>query len=154
MQIEQIFQDLNLTYCDLTSRLILASRTHLTSHQATTSRDKKGRQLSSDALQADRVHDYVIQLLQGQVSSSQLVRPLIPAAYNSLLPTIWSLINYSGRNQEYSERSGEVLLATVEHALKTGSKSALKKSTFDFIARLVLVCSLSLILISSVLLVI
>ncbi|KAE9411033.1 hypothetical protein BT96DRAFT_983687 [Gymnopus androsaceus JB14] len=138
VKIEQVFQDLNLTYCDLTSRLILTSRRESTPRQATTSRSKKGRQLGNEALQADRVHDYVIQILRGQVSSSQLVRPLTPAAYNSLLPTIWSLINYSGRNPEYLERSADVLQATVENAVKTGSKSALKRSTFNFVARLVL----------------
>ncbi|KAF9069120.1 hypothetical protein BDP27DRAFT_1294272 [Rhodocollybia butyracea] len=137
VKVEEIFQDLNLIYCDLTSRLVLSSRTE-TAARPTTLRGKKGRQLGNDALQADRVHEYVLQFLRGQVSDSQLVRTLTPAAYNSLLPTIWSLINYSGRNQDYIEQSVDVLKATVEHAVKTGSKSALKRSTFDFVARLVL----------------
>ncbi|KAF5390285.1 hypothetical protein D9757_002858 [Collybiopsis confluens] len=131
-KIEQIFQDLNLMYCNLTSRLVLASQTESSSSQTNI--------LANDSSQANRVYDYVLQLLRGQALAldSQIVRTLSPAAYNSLLPTLWSLINYSGRNQEYLVRSGDVLLATLEHAVKSGSKSAVKRSSFDFVARLVL----------------
>ncbi len=91
-------------------------------------------------MQAERVREYVLQILGGgEPSSSQLARPLTAAAYTSLLPTIWSLINYSGRNQEQTESSSDVLRATVEHAVKTGSKSLLKRCTFDFVSRIVLV---------------
>ncbi|KAJ3987492.1 hypothetical protein F5890DRAFT_1497228 [Lentinula detonsa] len=136
---EQVFQDLNLTYCDLTSRLVLASQnTGGSTPRQSTSRGKKERQLGRNASQADRVQEYVLQILHEQVSSSQLVRALTPTAYNSLLPTVWSLLNYSGRNGEHLERSEEVLEAIVEHAVKKGSKSALKRSTFNSVARLVL----------------
>ncbi|KAF8832416.1 hypothetical protein HHX47_DHR1001836 [Lentinula edodes] len=138
VKIEQTFQDLNFTYCDLTSRLVPASRTSAAASHPTTSRGKKARHFGNDASQANRVQEYVLEILQEQVSSSQLVRGLTSTAYNSLLPTIWSLLNYSGRNEEQLERSGEVLEAVVEHAVKIGSKSALKRSTFDFVARLVL----------------
>ncbi|KAH7880643.1 uncharacterized protein C8R40DRAFT_1165590 [Lentinula edodes] len=138
VKIEQTFQDLNFTYCDLTSRLVPASRTSAAASHPTTSRGKKARHFGNDASQANRVQEYVLEILQEQVSSSQLVRGLTSTAYNSLLPTIWSLLNYSGRNEEQLERSGEVLEAVVEHAVKVGSKSALKRSTFDFVARLVL----------------
>ncbi|KAJ3762833.1 hypothetical protein EV360DRAFT_34799 [Lentinula raphanica] len=140
VKIEQAFQDLNLIYCDLTSRLALASRIpEPTSRQnQTTSRGKRGRQLGQDSSRADRVREYVVRTLRGQVSSAQLVRQLTPAAYNSLLPTVWSLLNYSGRDEECLERSEEVLEAILEHAMKTGSKSVLKRSTFNFVARLIL----------------
>ncbi|KAJ3920675.1 hypothetical protein F5877DRAFT_37627 [Lentinula edodes] len=138
VKIEQTFQDLNFTYCDLTSRLVPASCTSAAASHPTTSRGKKARHFGNDASQANRVQEYVLEILQEQVSSSQLVRGLTSTAYNSLLPTIWSLLNYSGRNEEQLERSGEVLEAVVEHAVKIGSKSALKRSTFDFVARLVL----------------
>ncbi|KAJ3895018.1 hypothetical protein GG344DRAFT_39697 [Lentinula edodes] len=138
VKIEQTFQDLNFTYCDLTSRLVPASRTSAAASHPTTSRGKKARHFGNDASQANRVQEYVLEILQEQVSSSQLVRGLTSTAYNSLLPTIWSLLNYSGRNEEQLERSGEILEAVVEHAVKIGSKSALKSSTFDFVARLVL----------------
>ncbi|KAJ3844883.1 hypothetical protein F5878DRAFT_21636 [Lentinula raphanica] len=140
VKIEQAFQDLNLIYCDLTSRLALASRIpEPTSRQnQTTSRGKRGRQLGQDSSEADRVREYVVRTLRGQVSSAQLVRQLTPAAYNSLLPTVWSLLNYSGRDEEFLERSEEVLEAILEHAIKTGSKSVLKRSTFNFVARLIL----------------
>ncbi|KAJ3868716.1 hypothetical protein EV359DRAFT_31693 [Lentinula novae-zelandiae] len=137
--IEQTFQDLNFTYCDLTSRLVPASRPSAAASHPTTSRGKKARHFGNDASQANRVQEYVLEILQEQVSTSQLVRGLTSTAYNSLLPTIWSLLNYSGRNEEQLERSGEVLEAVVEHAVKIGSKSVLKRSTFDFVARLVLV---------------
>ncbi|KAJ4486240.1 hypothetical protein J3R30DRAFT_3445394 [Lentinula aciculospora] len=135
---ERVFQDLNLTYCDLTSCLVLASRTTASTPRHYTSRGRKGRKVGSDSSQTDHVQEYVLQILRGQVSSSQLVRSLTPEAYNSLLPTIWSLLNFSGHDREYLERSEEVLEAVLEHAVKTGPKSALKKSTFDFVACLAL----------------
>ncbi|KAJ3935344.1 MAG: hypothetical protein NXY57DRAFT_990459 [Lentinula lateritia] len=138
VKIEQTFQDLNFTYCDLTSRLVPASRPSAAASHPTTSRGKKARHFGNDASQANRVQEYVLEILQEQVSTPQLVRGLTSTAYNSLLPTIWSLLNYSGRNEEQLERSGEVLEAVVEHAVKIGSKSVLKRSTFDFVARLVL----------------
>ncbi|KIK71082.1 hypothetical protein GYMLUDRAFT_975790 [Collybiopsis luxurians FD-317 M1] len=137
IKIEQAFQDLNLIYCNLTSRLTLASRAE-PAPRRNVPRGKKGRRLSNDASQTDRVHEYALQILRGQAADSQLTRTLTPAAYSSLLPTLWSLINYSAQDQENLERSRNVLQATLEHAVKTGSKSALKRSTFDFVARLVL----------------
>lgn len=80
--------------------------------------------------------DYVLQVLSGgEVSASQLPRSLTTGSYISLLPTVWALINYPGHN----EKSSEVLRATLDHAVQASSKSALKKSTVEFVAKLILV---------------
>lgn len=63
-------------------------------------------------------------------------------AYMALLPTIWSLLNQPSPNAR--QISSNVLRAMLEHATKTSSKSAVKKPTLEFVARLVLV-SLSLV---------
>jgi pre-rRNA-processing protein IPI1 len=90
------------------------------------------------ALQAEKVGKYVIQLLRGEASAgSQVGRPLTPAAYTALLPTIWSFINQPSPNQH--QISSSVLQATLEHATKTSSKSATKKLGIEFVGRLILV---------------
>lgn len=98
--------------------------------------------MSQDALQARvlRVSEYVIRLLRGEVAfASQLGRPLAPAAYVALLPTIWALLNSPTTVQRTST---PIFQAIVEHAVKVSSKSALKRPTIDFVARLVLVCDI------------
>lgn len=90
------------------------------------------------SVQTQRVGEYIIQLLGGEaVSSSQLGRPLTPTAYISLLPTIWALINTV--NIDGHQLSGSVLQATLDHAVKASSKSALKRPTIEFVARVILV---------------
>ena len=144
MKIEQSFQDLNLIYCELTSLLVLASDSHPT-NGSHTSRGKC-RQAASAAqayegvlsLQVDRVSEYVIQLLRGEtLSALQLGRSLTPASYTKLLPTIWLLLNQPVSNEH--QISNAVLQATLEHASKTSSNSAVKKRGIEFVARLVLV---------------
>ncbi|KAJ6575217.1 hypothetical protein B0H19DRAFT_1127709 [Mycena capillaripes] len=131
---EQIFQALNLMFCELTSLLVLTSESMP---------NRRGKQLapgkSKDSLQVqtERVSEHVVQLLRGEsLSTSQLGRPLTPTAYSALLPTIWSLVNNA--NPSLRAVSSEVLRATVEHASKVSSKSALKQITIEFIARIVL----------------
>ncbi|KAJ7038093.1 hypothetical protein C8F04DRAFT_1326018 [Mycena alexandri] len=133
---EQIFQALNLMFCELTALLVLTS-------ESTTSRGSKRvvqkQRDSKDSLQVqtERVGDHVVQLLQGEsLSATQLGRPLTSAAYTALLPTIWSLINNA--NPNLLDVSTSVLQATIEHARKVSSKSALKQTTIEFLARLVL----------------
>ncbi|KAJ7837515.1 hypothetical protein B0H14DRAFT_2790969 [Mycena olivaceomarginata] len=127
---EQIFQALNLIFCELTSLLVLTSeRTpHRRGKQPT-----QGESKDSLQLQTGLVSQHVVQLLKGEsLSTSQLGRPLTPAAYTALLPTIWALINAK------SDSSGDVLRATIEHARTVSSKSALKQITLEFVARVVL----------------
>lgn len=138
LKVEQSIQDLNLIYCELTSLLVLASYARPSNNphaRRETSRQTQTHLQASEevlSIQAERVSEYVIQLLRGEAStSSPLGRPLTSSAYTALLPTIWSLLN---------RRSSGVLRAMLEHATKTSSKSAVKKSTIEFVARLVLVC--------------
>ncbi|KAJ6503434.1 hypothetical protein C8R47DRAFT_1250354 [Mycena vitilis] len=131
---EQIFQVLNLVFCELTSLLVL------TSESAPNRRGKPatlGHSKDSLQVQTERVSDHVMQLLLGEsLSTSQLGRPLTSATYSALLPTIWSLINNA--NPNLRTVSSEVLRATIEHATKVSSKSALKQIAIEFIARVVL----------------
>lgn len=146
MQVEQAFQDLSVIYCELTSLLILVS------HQSGTrvvrrgnyfgaSRSKSSSSLKnhfSCDLQADLVKFYVIRLLQGDGGSgAQLPRPISAAVYTALLPTIWALLNQRTERQE----SSSVLVAILEHAMRTTSGSAVKRLTIEFIGRLLLVSS-------------
>ena len=144
LKVEQSFQDLNLIYCELTSLLALASDSQLTNNLRTG--QEKSRQNSVPtqgsegilSLQAERVSKYVVQLLQGEVQSgSQVGRPLTPVAYTGLLPTIWSLLNRPSLNEH--QIASSVLRATLEHATKTSSNSAVKKLAIEFVARLILV---------------
>ena len=90
-------------------------------------------------MRALRVSEYVTQLLRGEApSASELGRPLAPAAYVALLPTIWALISSS------ATMSTPILQAVVDHAVKVSSKSAVKRPTIEFVARLVIVCGLLL----------
>ncbi|KAJ7361638.1 hypothetical protein DFH08DRAFT_844743 [Mycena albidolilacea] len=127
---EQIFQALNLIFCELTSLLVLTSESapHRRGKQPT-----RGESKDSLQVQTELVSQHVVQLLKGEsLSTSQLGRPLTPAAYTALLPTIWALINAK------SNSSGDVLRTTIEHARTVSSKSALKQITLEFVARVVL----------------
>lgn len=76
-------------------------------------------------------------LLRGETSTgSALARPVAPAAYSALLPTIWSLLSSEGGG---SADAGAVLRVVVEHAMKAGSTSLAKRCTIDFLGRFVLV---------------
>ncbi|KAJ7293677.1 hypothetical protein C8J57DRAFT_34512 [Mycena rebaudengoi] len=134
---EQAFQALNLIFCELTSLLILTSDT--VPIRRGKQRVNQGQEGLKDSLQVqtERVSEYVVQLLRGEsLSTSQLGRPITSTAYAALLPTIWSLINNS--NPSLHHLSSDVLQATVEHASKVSSKSALKQVTTEFVARIVL----------------
>ncbi len=78
--------------------------------------------------------DYVLRELSGgNVLSNQVARSLTSAAYTSLTPTMWSLINTP------SQSSNGVFGAVLEHGTVVSAKSALKKPAVDFISRLILV---------------
>ncbi|KAF7339386.1 Testis-expressed sequence 10 protein [Mycena sanguinolenta] len=131
---EQIFQALNLIFCELTSMLVLTSDS--TPHPRGKNPLTQGDTKDSLQLHSKRVSDHVVQLLKGEsLSTSQLGRPLTSTTYSALLPTVWALIN---ANPNHRTASGEVLRATIEHATQVSSKSALKQITIEFVARLVL----------------
>ncbi|KAI0080104.1 hypothetical protein K474DRAFT_1727562 [Panus rudis PR-1116 ss-1] len=149
IKVEQSFQDLNLIYCELTSLLVLASpqqpspqgepqnpKTRANKNKKPATSNSANARITS--LQVDRVKEYVIRLLHGEPPSgtgSGLPRPITAAAYTSLLPTIWALLNHSALEQE---PSNGLLAAVVEHATKISSTSAVKRHSLDFLGRLVL----------------
>lgn len=150
---EQAFQDLNLIFCELSSSIVLASqRTGSPTSSGKGKRSRTGRSngpvgtnASGPTIQTrqiERVSAYIVQLLQGQVSSfgnqSSLPRPVTTQAYVALLPTIWCLFNSEG------DAPISMLAVVVEHAIKTSSTSAVKRHTIDFIGRLLLVSDITL----------
>ncbi|KAJ7181761.1 hypothetical protein C8R43DRAFT_970362 [Mycena crocata] len=137
IKVEQIFQSLNLIFCELTSLLILTPETVATSRGKRVIQGRQGSSKDGLQVQTQRVSEYVIQLLKGEsLSTSQLGRPLTPAEYAALLPTIWSLINNNNSNLRHI--STYVLHATIEHSSRVSSKSALKQLTLEFVGRVVL----------------
>jgi pre-rRNA-processing protein IPI1 len=145
-QLERIFQSLNVIFCELTSLLVLNSWSNSNKHSQNNghiSRQGYGPPLSMASLsvQTEAVSEFVIRLLKGEAVTSQLGRPLSPAAYVALLPTIWSLLNSPAAQEQ--DKTASVLQVVVEHAMKTSSTSALKRPTTEFLARVVLVSSLN-----------
>ncbi|KIJ68364.1 hypothetical protein HYDPIDRAFT_36848 [Hydnomerulius pinastri MD-312] len=150
-KVEQAFQDLNVTYCELTSLLVLISSHPSTGNaQRRNPRSRSSHQKASPGsvkgntklnVQADLVSSYITRLLKGEgESGAQLPRPVSPTVYTTLLPTIWALLNQaagSGAQLEEDE-SSSVLSATLDHALRTTSTSAVKRLTVEFVARLLL----------------
>ncbi|KAI6132763.1 hypothetical protein EV401DRAFT_218114 [Pisolithus croceorrhizus] len=144
-RVEQTFQNLSVTYCELVSLLVLVlslpilelspqgdNRTRSLPH---TKVDKKLQ------MQAESVRTYVVRLLKGEGESDvQLPRPLTPTVYIALLPSIWALLNHlDGPNIHLGEDvSSTVLSAVLEHAIRTVSSSAVKHPTIEFVARLLL----------------
>ncbi|KAJ3490534.1 hypothetical protein NLI96_g1373 [Meripilus lineatus] len=149
---EQAFQDLNVIFCELTSLQLLSSTNEnrpTKSKSRPTRTPTTNRKVTSDPRstipspsQAERVGQYVIQLLQGGSGSgpgshASLPRPLSSSAYNAILPTIWAILSNDGMSEGVSV---DALLTTlVDHAIRTSSASPVKKSTIDVLGRLVLV---------------
>jgi len=140
-KVEQSFQDLNLIYCELTSLLALTSYPRTTNNPRANRGKSRQSQIATQASEGVlslRVREYVIQLLRGEtLSGSQIGRTLTPTSYSALLPTIWSLLNQPSATEH--SISSDVLRATLEHATKTSSNSAVKKLGIEFVARLALV---------------
>ncbi|KAF8898661.1 hypothetical protein BD779DRAFT_1666462 [Infundibulicybe gibba] len=135
---EQAFQDLNLIFCRLISLLILANG----SESETTPGHRRGPHMHAgrkpkDALpmQTRKVNEYVTRLL-GSGSGGQLARSLTPGAYTALLPTIWTLLNDAVITR--ADTPTEVLRVILQHAIKTSSRSSLKRYTIQFISRIAL----------------
>lgn len=151
IQTEQAFQDLNVIFCELTSLQILSLSevphppTNPRSSRvlnATSGPPSELRVMRSIAPQVERVGEYVIQLLAGNLgvvgnTQTSLPRPISPSAYNAILPTVWAILNRSASGR--SESSDALLDALVDHAIKTSSTSQVKKHTIDVLGRLLLV---------------
>jgi pre-rRNA-processing protein IPI1 len=131
-------------FCEFTSLLLLANEKKTTRVSRGKARQAKQLSLSANgstntlSIQTQHISEYVVQLLRGEsVAASQLGKSLTTIGYLALLPTIWALLNNTMAHH-HNMTSG-VLKATVDHALKTSSKSALKRVTIEFVAQLVLV---------------
>lgn len=136
-------------YCELSSLLLLVTTSSV---PATGQRgdaefrsvDPKFRTRFGGKLeiQIDVVRSHVIRLLNGQSETgAQLPRPLTPSVYAALLPSIWMLLNHVASSDSKGGASSLVLLATIDHALRTPSCSAVKGLTVEFVTRLLLVSS-------------
>ncbi|KAG6381242.1 hypothetical protein JVT61DRAFT_5646 [Boletus reticuloceps] len=146
MQVEQAFQDLSVIYCELLSLLVLVSHQSGTRNMDRRNRFRAPRHKLLSPLksrfslssQVDLVKSYVIRLLQGDGGSgAQLSRPISVAIYTALLPTIWALLNQRSGDQPEQEPSA-VLTATLDHAMRASSVSAVKRLTVEFVGRLLL----------------
>ena len=113
-----------------------------TSHQLADEHSKK-RHIKANSLshvsqaQINRVSQYIVDTLKGKGVGqpvSALSRPMSAAAYSSILPTVWTLLNST--DTLYAEA---ILGAVIEHAMQSSSPSAVKKRTIEFLGRLVLV---------------
>ena len=72
-----------------------------------------------------------------------MARPITAQDYVALLPTVWMLLN---SNLELHDVNGDAstLGALLDHGLQVSSVAATKRSTVDFLVRLILVRSLTI----------
>jgi pre-rRNA-processing protein IPI1 len=123
-QTEDAFQDLNLTFCELSSLLLLSAQTST----------KPNKSVSTQIV---HVAAHIVNLLHGEPTNSAgaLGRPLSSQAYTALLPTIWALL--ASRTKA---NAGDALLrAVLEHAIRGSATSATKRASVEFVGRLALV---------------
>lgn len=142
-QTEQTVQQLNLTFCELTSLLTLRHTEPLPSNPRLQNHKPKGKSIQKltpvASLPLDRVSEYVSILLAGEANPEDgLSRPLTLAAYWTLLPTLWSLVNNLGQSSGGSVGE-EVIKIVVNHAMRIGSTGASKRATVEFVGGLMLV---------------
>ncbi|EKM61169.1 uncharacterized protein PHACADRAFT_247608 [Phanerochaete carnosa HHB-10118-sp] len=140
LKTEQTLQDINLIFCQLTSTLMLktSKETQIAAGLRHPVKDSAYSKQSSRVIETlvQRVGDYTVQLLRGEApdrpdGQSLGLKPITPATYASLLPTVWALI--SGPGGDFAEH---VTQACVIHGTKASSMSAVKRHTIDFIGRL------------------
>ena len=136
---------MNLIFCELMSFLLLDASTEQERNMRPKMR--RGPAVSvPKALspQVDNVCDYIVKTLKGETPSNAAstpspARPISAASYDSILPTVWALLNNASPTHV-----DLVLSAVIEHATKASSTSAVKGRTIEFVGRLVLVRTLSL----------
>ncbi|KAJ2914864.1 hypothetical protein MD484_g5554, partial [Candolleomyces efflorescens] len=155
IRFEQFYEEYNLIYCELAALLMIASK-----GDSRVSRKRKAREPQSSSSrssskrnghetlrkQAAAISDFITEKLQGRStsSSSGISSNISPSAYLTLLPTIWTLISnndlvpLADPQDQQGSNSNEVLQVTLDHAVKVSSKSACKRLTVEFVARLVL----------------
>lgn len=124
IQLEQTFQELNITFCELTSLLVLSPQ--------------EASQTQSLPPTFSHVASYVANLLDGTAPGSLpgIPQTLTSQAYTMLLPTIWVLAHIS--SGEVLEDGVNILEAALQHGIRVSSTSAAKRSTIEFVGRLVM----------------
>ncbi|KAJ3559764.1 hypothetical protein NM688_g137 [Phlebia brevispora] len=139
---EEVFQSLNLTFCELSSILMLRQQVNHSSEPSHSA--GKRPSVPTEGIKpfyADRVRRYVLSALRGGASvishvQPSLARSISPSAYSALLPTIWALVIYV--DAEHGESHGELLNALVDHSMSLSSNSTVKRHTVDFLGRLII----------------
>ncbi|KAF4623469.1 hypothetical protein D9613_001877 [Agrocybe pediades] len=135
-KLEQSYEEFNLIFCELTSLAVNASPRSQKRRKTTKGKTRLAR--GNPTIQTERVTQYIIRRLRGEAASpSQIGYAISPMAYRTLLPTIWALINHEDPTAG-TEGSTEMLHSVLDHALKVPSKSACKRITIEFVARLML----------------
>ncbi|KAH7106987.1 hypothetical protein BKA62DRAFT_685701 [Auriculariales sp. MPI-PUGE-AT-0066] len=139
---EKAAERLNIMFCEMTGLLALAS--FETATRPAAPRHRKGKQPASRkrfldiAAQVERVSDFIINCLDLNAIAQQLSAE----AFNSFLPTIWSLLNWtssSATSEDHSAFQDKLLAATVTYATNCSSTGAVKPVATAFVARLLLI---------------
>ncbi|KAF8519064.1 hypothetical protein JB92DRAFT_2900438 [Gautieria morchelliformis] len=143
-QSEEVSRDLSFAYCELTSLAVLASQYYSTNAILETNPSAKPepKQTKALSIQADRVGEYVVKALEGELKtvSQPLGHSLTASAYTMLLPTIWSFLRYQSTVESVAI-SSRIRLACINHALRVSSKSGAKGVATQFIGLMVLLHS-------------
>ncbi|KAF8622888.1 hypothetical protein AX15_006653 [Amanita polypyramis BW_CC] len=137
---EQAFQELNVIFCELAALHKFAVDGDPRTPQNSAKRKQKppsGHVHDALPNRATLVSEYIVRLLDREaLSSTQLAHSVTPTAYLSLAPAIWLLLDSHAIG--HAEQQYQVLNAVIDHSLKTPSKSATKRPSIEFVARLIL----------------
>ncbi|KAF8516107.1 hypothetical protein BU17DRAFT_51113 [Hysterangium stoloniferum] len=140
IQSEDFTRDLSFQYCELTSLAFSASH----GDKRKVVKSSKAKHINALVTQMDRVAEFVVKALDGQVClksvANPLGYPLTTSAYKSLLPTIWTLLTYQNVTDSKS-LSSTIRLSCIQHALRISSRSGIKAAATQFIGILVLLQS-------------
>ncbi|TEB34941.1 hypothetical protein FA13DRAFT_1660099 [Coprinellus micaceus] len=162
IRFEQFYEEYNLIYCELTALLMIASKGE-SSHPAqkrrvheaslrgsggvypSTASFSKRKDQDTLRKQAAGISDFIMEKLRGgagTTSTSGISSHISPAAYLTLLPTIWTLINSSmilaTPVDQRQQQDNEMLQVALDHAVKSSSKGAVKRLTVEFVSRIAL----------------
>ncbi|KAG9074105.1 hypothetical protein FRC06_010931 [Ceratobasidium sp. 370] len=130
----EAMQGLDIAYCELVSLLLSRPQQPEQGSKRHPRPKKRGAGLSDEfgGKQVREVAAYVVKCLRGEIGSTTSFAPtLSPAAYTTLLPTLWALRGEQG-----------VMSATLRHSTSTpGGNKPIKQATVEFVGRIVLLDS-------------
>ncbi|KAH6917308.1 hypothetical protein BKA70DRAFT_1418067 [Coprinopsis sp. MPI-PUGE-AT-0042] len=138
MKLVQFVDSYNLLYCELVSLLLIAQTTESSraSRKPKAAPSAVARRHLRKFWEAGGVGEFIQLKLEGRSGSSGIATPIGPAVYLDFLPTIWAFITKFASSDDGG--SNTILLAALNHAIKTSSKSASKRLTIEFVSRLAL----------------